>query len=264
MNKLPRMGSELGKDITPFVVLSSPATYRHQIFIHNNLEAPDELIAILDVLYQADEKDEVVIHLNSGGGAIHSLDTLLTAIESCPAHIHVIATGTIASAATFILLSSDSFELSPYASLLFHACSFGVYGESQDNLEFVQFVHKENERLMRDYYKHLFTDAEIEDIIVNKRQRWLSSEEFSVRFEAAKAKFEKEQEAQAKLDQENLAQMYAELDEMASEMHSLPEWIADKVTKKQLLQFINGEIEFDIDEETKKITVVPVDNTEEA
>lgn len=255
MNKHPRMGSDLGKDITPFVVLSNPSAYRHQIFIHNNLEAPDELVAILDVLYQASENDEVVIHLNSGGGAIHSLDTLLTAVEACPAHIHVIATGNIASAATFILLSADSFEISPYASLLFHACSFGVYGESQDNLEYVQFVHKENERLMRDYYSNLFSEEEINDIIQNKRQYWMTSKEFSERFEKASAKMKEQHEAQRKQDEQNLAEMFDELDELSK----LPDWAIDKVTKKQLVQYINGDVDFRIDEENKKITIVPID-----
>jgi ATP-dependent protease ClpP protease subunit len=259
MNKRPRMGSDLGRDITPFVVISSPNTYKHDIYIHNGLEQPDELISILDVLYSASEHDQVVIHLNSGGGSIYSLDTLLSAIEMCPAHIHVIATGNIASAATFILLSADSFEISPYASLLFHSCTFGVYGESQDNLEYVQFVHKENERLMRDYYENLFSEDEINDIIVNKRQRWLTSKEFSERFEKASDKMKQQHEAQRKQDEQHLSEMFSELDELAK----LPDWVIDKVTKKQLLQYINDEIDFDIDEDSKKITIVPIDTEED-
>lgn len=226
----PRLGSDLGKEITPFVVISSPNTYKHDIYIHNGLEQPDELISILDVLYSASENDQVIIHLNSGGGSVNSLDTLLSAIEGCPAHIHVNATGCIASAATFILLSADSFELSPYTSLLFHSCTFGVYGESQDNLEYVQFVHKENERLMRDYYRHLFTEEEIDDIIINKRQKWITAEEFSQRFEVANEKSKQEHNEQIKEYQQALATLEAETENLNYEdLIKLP-------TKKAILE----------------------------
>jgi hypothetical protein len=49
------------------------------------------------------------------------------------------------------------------------------------------------------------------------------------------------------------------LDELAK----LPDWVIDKVTKKQLLQYINDEIDFDIDEDSKKITIVPIDTEED-
>ncbi len=254
MNKKPRFGSDLGNGITPFVVLSSPATYKHQIYIHNNLEQPDELVAILDVLYSASEDDQVIIHLNSGGGSIYSLDTLLSAIAYCPAHIHVIATGNIASAATFILLSADSFEISPYASLLFHACSFGVYGESQDNIEYVQFVHKENERLMRDYYSNLFTEDEINDIIINKRQKWLTSDEFSERFEKAKKLSEKQhKEAVDKAQQDFLTSMEAD---------ELPEAILKKLTKLQLIAYIQGDIIVEVGEDGETFEIIEIEDEE--
>ena len=254
MNKQPRMGSDLGKGITPFVVVSAPSTYRHQIYIHNSLEQPDEMIAILDILYSASKEDEVVIHLNSGGGSIDSLDTLLSAIASCPAHIHVVATGTIASAATFILLASDSFEISPFATLLFHACSFGVYGEAQDNLEYVQFVHKESERLMRSYYRHIFTEEEIDDIIFNKRQKWITSKEFEDRFEAAKIKFEAEEKQQNEADQKALAEIYAD---MEADLELPPDDKLEKqLTKKQLIALLKGDVDLKYDEASGKIELI--------
>lgn len=236
----PRFGSELGAGITPFVVLSNPATYRHQIYIQNNLEQQEEMIAVLDVLYSAAERDEVIIHLNCDGGNVNSLDTLLTAMSSCAAMIHVIATGTIASAATFILLAADSFEISPFTTLLFHTVTFGVYGQSQDNLELTQFIHAESERLMRSYYEHIFTEEEINDIIVNKRQKYLTSAEFSERFEAAKIKAEeqdkKEREEAEQEMKEALEEMYA----------SPPKEVLAKLTKAQLISYINDEIYIDI------------------
>lgn len=199
----PRLGSELGKDITPFVVLSSPYAYKHNVYLQNYLESPEEMIAVLDVLNTASEDDQIIIHLNSGGGDTYSLDTLLYAMANCPAHKHVIASGQICSAATFILLAADTFEVSPFTVLLFHTCTFGAYGQSQDNLEFVQFIHQANERLMREYYKHLFSEEEIDDIIINKRQRWLTAEEFCTRYDKAKSKhIEDMKEADSKQEAE--------------------------------------------------------------
>jgi len=244
----PRLGSDLGKDITPFAVISTPSTYKHQLFIHNNLEQQEEMIAIVDTLYSASERDEVVIHLNSGGGNIDSLDTLLMAMASCPAHIHVIGTGNIASAATFILLAADSFEISPFATLLFHTVTFGVYGQSQDNLELTQFLHDESERLMRTYYKHLFTPEEIDDMIVNKRQKYLTSEQFTSRWEVANKKIE-EEEKQSQTKAFNLEDLYEEV---------LTREQLLKLTKPQLAQYVLGEISVDVDD-NGKLVLTPIE-----
>jgi ATP-dependent protease ClpP protease subunit len=244
----PRLGSDLGKDITPFVVVTTPATYKHQLFIHNNLEQQEEMIAIVDTLYTASEDDQVIIHLNCDGGSIYSLDTLLMAMASCAAHIHVIATGSIASAATFILLAADSFEISPFATLLFHTVTFGVYGQSQDNLEYTQFIHAESERLMRTYYKHLFTNEEIDDIIVNKRQKYLTSEEFTSRWEAANKKMEQETITQAQ-------EMQSELEEM---FETPSDELLNKLTKAQLISYVKGEIDVSLDE-NGKLVLTPIE-----
>lgn len=259
MNSKPRLGSELGKGITPFVVLSNPATYRHQIYIHNNLEAPDELIAILDVLYQAQEGDQVIIHLNSGGGAIDSLDTLLSAMAACHADIHVVATGTIASAATFILLAGDSFEISPFAVLLFHAVTFGSYGKSIDNVEYVNFVHNESERMMRSYYKYIFSEDEIVDIIQNKREFWMTSAEFEARFEKAKARHIEDNKAEQK-------QAIKDMEDMFSGGEQIPSWVLrhKSMTKANLIDLFEGKLNIEINEESKTFVLIPVDLPEVA
>ena len=260
MNKQhPRQGSDLGKAITPFVVISDPYAYKHNIYLQNFLESPEEMIAILDVLNTSSEEDRITIHLNSGGGDLSSLDTLLHAMANCPAHIHVVASGVIASAATFVLLAADSYEMSAFTTLLFHTCTFGVYGQSQDNVEYTLFIHKENERLMREYYRHLFTEDEIDDIILNKRQKWLTAEEFCQRFDAAskahKEDYEKAQEAQ----QSSLEQMYAELDSL-SEM--LPDEVIDKLSKQQLRDYIKGTIEVKVNEDGS-YEIIEVEEIEE-
>lgn len=256
MNKnKPRLGSDIGKDITPFVVLSSPYAYKHNVYLQNYLESPEEMIAVLDVLNTASEDDQIIIHLNSGGGDVYSLDTLLYAMANCPAHKHVIASGQICSAATFILLAADSFEISPFTVLLFHTCSFGVYGQSQDNLEFVQFVHKENERLMREYYKHLFSEEEIDDIIINKKQRWLTADEFTERFEKAKNLHSKEQSEQR---EQEFNQMQALFEDEAD----VPVEILAKVTKADLIRYIAGDIDIMADENGKPLIVeLDIDKT---
>lgn len=250
----PRLGSDLGKGITPFVVLSTPYAYKHNVYLQNHLESPEEMIAVLDVLNTASEDDQVIIHLNSGGGDIYSLDTLLYAMANCPAHKHVIASGQICSAATFILLAADSFEVSPFTVLLFHTVTFGIYGQSQDNLEYVQFIHNESDRLMREYYKHLFTDEEINDIIVNKRQKWLTADEFTSRFEKAKAKHIEDSKAEQK-------QAIKDMEDMFSGGEQIPDWVFNHklMTKAKLISLFKGEVDITIDEQNKTFVLIPVD-----
>lgn len=248
----PRSGMGIG-DVQPFSVTAYPNSYTYNIFVQAMLESPEEFSEAMAALGAAGESDRVVIYLNSVGGSLDSLDSFLFELADCRAHVHIRASGTIASAATFILLSGHSFEISPYAKLLFHSASFGNYSQAVDMVDTSVFLRDECERLARDYYSPILTEEELKDIFVNKKEFWMSSDEFCKRYDAAQEKAKQEHEAKQKADFEEMFDTFGE---------ELPDTVLMKLTKKQLIDYLNGRIEVAVDE-NGKISIVEVENTED-
>lgn len=233
--KSPRSGSELGYGLEPFVVTVQPNSFKFTMYLKSYLEHPEEMLEIINCLSNATEGDVVEIHINSGGGSVDSLDSLLFAISKTEAHVHGVASGTVASAATYVLLACDSFDISPNTNFLFHSVSFGSGGKSEDVVSYAKFVHEQSEKMMRTWYAHLFSDEEIDDIIKNKREFWMNAEEFVGRFDNRNKKLE-----QQTLDAEE------EANRILDEYFSPPsDQQLKKLNKTQLIGLITGQFGFD-------------------
>ena len=232
------MGSEVGMGyVAPFLTSSYPKSFVHHIYVKNVLESPEEMVAAIDIMSNCSDQDDIVFHINSPGGSVDSLDGLLFAMARCPAHKHGIGSGTIASAATYILLACDTYEVSPFTQLLFHSASFGSYGKQKDVVEHATFIHEQCERFTREYYKHLFNEEELSDIIDNKREFWMTASEFLERMEKREGAIAQDfEDAEAAVDQ------------MFEDMFAPPpEHLLKKMTKADLIRMINGEIGIDDD-----------------
>lgn len=223
----PTFGSELWSNVNPFIVSGIPRSYRYNVYLMNYLENPEELINIIELLDRATEDDLIVFHINSGGGNVNSLMSLLYAMQRCQAELHAVVSGIVASAATFVLLACDSFEMMDYTEVLCHSASFGSYGKSQDVVDQVKFTHDQMEGFMREYYRHLFTEEELDDIIRNKREFLLTTAEF----------YERYQKRIDKVNEEN--------EVSAVEQNELTDKLLRGLTKNDLIRLIQGEISVD-------------------
>jgi ATP-dependent protease ClpP protease subunit len=178
-----RLGSEISDNSLPFTVRAvSEQRVHYTVDVWDTIENLIDAEEAIFVLGIAEENDTVTINLNCRGGSADVGDAILMAMNRCEAPIHVVATGTVASMATFILLNADSFEISPYCSILCHAAIFCSGGEMQDTLEHTQFVYKQCEKFLREQYEGFFTDVELDRIINQKYQHWMDSEEFITRY----------------------------------------------------------------------------------
>ena len=243
-HKTKRLGSQIDRATQPFPVSSYPKGYVFNIFINEILDSPEDFIEAVTALNMASSEDDVVIHLNSSGGSIDAVDTLLFEMSKCAGNIHIKASGTVASAATLILLAGHSFELSPYTNILFHSASFGTYGKSADVVEYSTFVKAQTERLMRDYYKDILSDDELHDVFENKKEFWMDSDDFCNRFEIANEK--RKQEA----DQRNQEAM----NDLFGDEEIIPDEVLNKLTKAQLIQYMKGEIGIEYEQVDGKYT----------
>ena len=137
------------------------------------------LIQTIDTLGQ---DDSVYISINTYGGHLDGAIALINAMQNTDANVHCHIDGVAASAGSLIALASPSVSVSPYASMMIHAASFGAYGKQSDVISHASFVDKQVKGLMNDIYKDFLTDKEITEIIMGK-EMWFNAEEIIERLE---------------------------------------------------------------------------------
>ncbi len=150
-------------------------TYKADLFGYIN--SPSQFSQIVTVLEIMKEEDELVINLSSGGGSLNAVDSLLHAMSKTEGNIHVIASGCVASAATFVLLAAHSFELSEGFEALLHCGSLG-YGANFNEVAIqAPFQLKHMEAYLRRHYEFFLEESELQGLfkgqdIVLDAQGW--------------------------------------------------------------------------------------------
>ena len=182
--KQPQMGAELSTTSIPFSVRATQEVSNHYIVdVWDTLENLSDVEELLFVLGVAKEEDRVTLHLNCRGGSAYVGDAIMLAMNNCEAQIHVQASGTVASFATFILLNCDSFEISPFCEVLCHSASFGAYGKMSETKQQSDFSYKQCEKMLRYYYEGFLTEEELSRIIDQGYEHLMTSDEFVERFQ---------------------------------------------------------------------------------
>lgn len=165
----------------------------YKIEIDDIITSVSQFSTAIQVLNTAKEDDEIEITLQTGGGCVNSTDALVHAMRKCAAPIHIIATGGVHSAGSWILLEADSYELSEGFNSLIH-CGYdgagGTVSEYQTKSVFdVAFRTKQ----FRETYAGFLTESEI-DAMLKGQDIWLDAEGWYkrslVRIEYYKAKRE--------------------------------------------------------------------------
>lgn len=172
----------ISADVEFPVFTSQKVINRHSIFIDNALDSPQDFRYALQTLAMAQEEDDVLVFLNSPGGSVDAAQAFINLMQQCEANITVIGSGTIASAAALILSASESFQLDPFCSVMYHPCT-GGYGGTMDDIEgYGAFQKKQTENLLNYHAIGILTEEELRQIHVEKKTIWLDTESFTSRF----------------------------------------------------------------------------------
>lgn len=147
------------------------------------------------------ESDLVYLSVNSYGGYLDGAIAIINAIKTTDASVHVCIDGVAASAASLIALAAPSVSVSPYASMMIHAATFGAFGKQSDVISHASFVDKQVKTIMNDIYRDFLTETEFQEVIVG-REIWFDADEIVARLkrrqelQEARAKAEEEAEEQ--------------------------------------------------------------------
>lgn len=154
---------------------------------------------VVEELQNLGENDEVQIRINSPGGQLDGLVTLVEAIRMTDADVLAIITGRCHSAASMLALSCPNVAVTPNANMMIHYVSFGSVGKAADIVGHVQHTTKYAEMIFRRCYKNFLTEAEMQEVIAGK-EIWLLADEIEERLAKRLELNTAEMEAQAKAD----------------------------------------------------------------
>lgn len=164
-----------------FFVSAEPCSIAWKIKVDGEIADVSQFNSAVEVLGRAKEDDKVIIYLQSPGGSLDATDSILHAMRNCEAPIHIVATGNCSSAATFILLESDSFELSDNFNALLHCGSVGAGGNTNEFRKSAVFYSGYMEKTLRKNYEGFLSEKELDDML-NGQDIWLDAQAWCDRF----------------------------------------------------------------------------------
>lgn len=127
-----------------------------------------------NALFRISEKDPnrpIIVYINSPGGEIFALGTMMSAMDSIPNKIITVAMGHAMSAGCMLLAHGSIRFASPHAVIMAHKVSAGAFGNVDDIVNESEQIVKINE-----YYMGLFakdtkkSPAEVEKLLGGTRR----------------------------------------------------------------------------------------------
>ena len=161
--------------------------------LYGPIESPSQFSQIICALSLMEEQDNFILHLQSPGGSLDAVDALIHAMRKCKGKVHVVASGNCSSAATFVLLEADTYELSEGFNATCHCGSLGSGGAFNEYRMATAFYTKFMEETLRKYYVGFFTEAEIVSML-DGRDILLNADQWADRYEGRNVFYMEEME----------------------------------------------------------------------
>lgn len=157
------------------------------IFIDGPFREPQYYRQVCQAIQNTGEGDLIRFHINSDGGRLDSLQSILSSIWNTDATTEAHLEGACHSAASLLAMNCDSVYVSPVSEMLCHHVRYGTAGKAADIRGYVEHVSKMTEKLFRESYRNFLSDEEIDKCIAGY-EMWLDSEEIMKRM---KVKYDK-------------------------------------------------------------------------
>lgn len=155
---------ESQEQISSFIKTTKQEFFSHQVFFDEGIGSPAKYRDLVNLLYMADENAEFNFFINSGGGELSAMISIIEAIKSSDARVRAIIVGECHSAASFIAFNCHEIVVSDSAHALIHTASYGTSGNSCSVKNHVDFSSKMIHKLLIDTYSGFLTEDELMDV----------------------------------------------------------------------------------------------------
>ena len=147
------------------------------VWIDGTIREPAYYRQVCQAIQDSSEGDIIRFHINSPGGRLDSLQSLLSSIWKTEATTEAHIEGAAHSAASMLALNCDAIYVSPVAEMLCHYVRFGTEGKAADIRGYVTHIENTKEKLFRETYKDFLNDEEIARCL-DGYEMWLDSETY--------------------------------------------------------------------------------------
>ena len=132
---------------------------------------------LITLLNNATQDDVFVIHISSGGGLVDSAVSICNAIRTTEAQTISVIQSYACSAASLFTMVTDSVIAMPHSYVMIHPAMYS-YGEDMKKLrKFVEFHDKRLMEMFHDFYEGFLSEDEIESMVENSMEIWLTADE---------------------------------------------------------------------------------------
>ena len=152
-------------------------------------EAARNFTKILQLQSKQDPTAPILVYIDSYGGEVYALNTMLSALESVPNQIITVAMGKAMSAGAALLAHGDIRYVSPHSTVMIHEMSAGTGGHIDDMKVDQEMLNSLNERLMKALAKKCHIKggyASLKKTLAKARNLYMTAEE-AVKFGIADA-----------------------------------------------------------------------------
>lgn len=151
--------------------------------IDQDIREPSYYRGVVQAILDTSEGDVIEFHINSPGGNLSGLQSLLSAIWGTEAETIARISGDCSSAASMLALHCSSVYVSPIATMLVHQVSYSTgHSKNADIKNLVDHISSYSEKLFRETYDLFLSEEEIAKCL-DGYQLYLDSEEIMKRLE---------------------------------------------------------------------------------
>lgn len=153
-----------------------------EIPIDEGVMSPSYYRNVAQRIRDADEDDVIRYIINSPGGRLDGLMTLLSSMLKTDATTEAHIDAFCDSASSCLAMHCDNIYVSPYASMLVHHVTYGIGGKAADIHLHVTHFNTYSEQFFKDTYQYFLTDEEIQKCL-DGYQLYLNADQIAERLE---------------------------------------------------------------------------------
>lgn len=228
-----------------------PLAMHFPIMIDGEITDTEDYREEFDMILQASEGDLITVMISSQGGNLSTGLRFYSLLRESPAHTVAIIETHAHSAASIIALGCNEIRAQPYAEMLIHSCSYGTGGSHPDIRAYVNHSEKMMNKIIPEIYEGFLSEERIAEVLRGE-QVWLFADEVQQAITNRNKYFEAKQ-------QQIVNEKQSELEDLFNEDDLPPVEVLNKMTKADLIRYMQGVIDITIHEDGK-FTIYEVEN----
>lgn len=234
-------------------VYVTPVATEYRYYLDESVSDPQDYHQLFELLASVGENDCVRIIISNFGGSLVTCLAIINAVRQCKGLTVGVLASVAYSAGGAIWLACEAQEVQQHVGFMAHDAQGGSFGSLYQQKQSIEHEMTQLRSLYEDVYEGFLTQDEIE-VLLKNGDLWLNEKEIIGRLEARdKATQAKQQEMMKQAEQDFLVSMEAD---------ELPEAILKKLTKSQLIDYIQGNIIVDVAEDGETFGIIYVEDEE--